>query len=108
MIVVQNRLTVPAEYADHLERAFAGRSENMVKVPGFLGFDLLKRHEAGEYVVFTKWASRADFDRWVESDAFQKAHSGANPNSPVTSVIEIYDVVRSVLPGDTGGARSER
>lgn len=97
MIVVQNRLTVPAEYAEHLERAFAGRSENLVKVPGFLGFDLLKR-EGGDYVVFTKWASRADFDRWVESDAFQKAHSGANPNSPVKSVIEVYDVVSSV-PG---------
>ncbi|HEX2173713.1 MAG TPA: antibiotic biosynthesis monooxygenase [Dehalococcoidia bacterium] len=96
MIVVNNRLTVPAEYADHLERAFAGRRSDLSSVPGFVSFDLLKRSEAGEYVVTTKWQTREDYDRWVESDAFQRAHADTNPNSPVRSVLEIYEVVLSV------------
>lgn len=96
MIVVNNRLTVPPEYGDHLERAFAGRQGDLGQVPGLVSFDLLKRPEAGEYVVTTTWQTREDFDRWRESDAFQRAHSDANPNSPVTSVIEVYEVVLSL------------
>lgn len=99
MIVVHNRLTVPPDYADHLERAFAGRREALARVPGFVSFDLLKREDAGEYVVMTRWQTRADFDRWLASDAFQKAHSGVNPNSPVQSQLEIFEVIASQATG---------
>ena len=41
MIVVINRLHVPADYASHLERAF-GNTRRMDEVPGCLGFELLR------------------------------------------------------------------
>ena len=45
MIVVINRLHVPADYASHLERAF-GNTHRMDAVSGCLGFELLRNEAA--------------------------------------------------------------
>ena len=92
MIVAINRLRVPAEYAHHLERAFGG-SGSMADVPGFVGFQLLRREEGDEYLVWTAWQSKHDFESWRASEAFHRAHLGSNPNSPVQSSLELYDVL---------------
>ena len=93
MIVVINRLTVPAEYGARLEGAFGSHSGGMSEVPGFKRFQLLRRSEGGEYLVLTEWQDRAAFEAWRESDAFQRAHSGTNPNSPVQSQLDTYEIV---------------
>lgn len=90
--VAINRLQVPAEYAEHLERAFQ-RSSNMRGVPGFLAFRFLRSQEGGEYLVYTEWTDRAAYERWTESDAFRRAHAGSNQSSPVRSHLELYEVV---------------
>jgi heme-degrading monooxygenase HmoA len=92
MVVVINRLQVPAEYAGHLEQAF-GRSGSMAGVPGFLFFQLLRREGGGEYLVLTAWRDKQAFESWRASDAFQRAHSETNPNSPVRSSLETYEVL---------------
>ena len=81
MHVVINRLDVPAEYASHLEEAF-GPTSDMKDVPGFRSFKFLRKEEGGEYLVLTEWEDRPSFEAWTTSDAFSRAHSGSNPNSP--------------------------
>lgn len=92
MYVSMNRLTVPADYQSHLERAFAQGGERMKDIPGFLEFLFLAPSEGDEYIVFTKWSSEQDFRNWTESDAFKRAHTGTNPNSPVKSDLRNYIV----------------
>jgi heme oxygenase (staphylobilin-producing) len=92
VIVVINRLTVPAEYAAQLEGAFGSHSGGMKDVPGCKRFQLLRRSEGGEYLVLTEWQDRAAFEAWRQSDAFQRAHGGANPHSPVKSQLETYEI----------------
>lgn len=92
MYVAINRLRVPAEYGEHLERAFAG-APGMSGVPGYRAFKLLRNEAGGEYLVLTEWDDRASFERWTQSDAFSRAHSGSNPNSPVKSELSIYEAI---------------
>jgi heme oxygenase (staphylobilin-producing) len=87
-----NRLQVPTEYAEHLERAF-GHASGLADVPGFRSFKFLKNEQGGEYLVLTEWDSRADFEAWTQSDAFSRAHSGSNPNSPVKSQLSNYELL---------------
>lgn len=94
MHVAINRLRVPAEYGDRLERAFS-HAASMAGVPGFRAFKLLKNEAGGEYLVLTEWEDRAAFETWTESDAFVRAHSGSNPNSPVKSELAVYEVLLS-------------
>ena len=92
MHVAINRLRVPAEYAGHLEQAFA-RASNMAGVPGFRAFKFLRSEQGGEYLVLTEWDDRASFEAWTQSDAFTRAHSGSNPNSPVRSELTVYEAL---------------
>jgi heme-degrading monooxygenase HmoA len=92
MHVAINRLRVPSEYADHLERAFAHAS-GMTGVPGFRSFKFLKNEQGGEYLVLTEWDDRASFEAWTTSDAFTRAHSGSSSNSPVKSELGVYEVL---------------
>jgi heme oxygenase (mycobilin-producing) len=78
-IVKINVLTVPEPMRDELERRFAGRAGLVEDADGFEGFELL-RPAGGEndrYMVYTRWRSEEDFQRWSESQAFQKGHAQA-------------------------------
>ncbi len=92
MFVSINRLRVPAEYSERLEEGFT-RSSGMDGVAGFRSFELLRSQEGGEYLVVTRWDDRPSFEAWREGDAFQRAHTGTNPQSPVKSELGVYDVV---------------
>ena len=95
MFVAINRLKMPAEYGGHLEERFKANAGGMADVAGFISFDLLRAEEGGEYLVVTRWEDKGSFEAWREGDAFSKAHSGMNPNSPVTSELGTYDIVIS-------------
>ena len=90
MYVAINRLQVPAEYASHLEGAFGRDPRSMSGVPGFVAFQLLRNTAESEFLVITTWQDEASFNAWRESDAFQRAHSQTNPNSPVKSRLDTY------------------
>ncbi|MBL0388323.1 antibiotic biosynthesis monooxygenase [Tumebacillus sp. ITR2] len=92
MFVSMNRLTVPAEYREHLEGRFATAGERMSQVAGCLEYQFLVPTEGDELVVYTKWEDEAAYKAWVESDSFTKAHANANPNSPVKGDLRLYNV----------------
>jgi heme-degrading monooxygenase HmoA len=77
-VVKINVLTVPEPMRDELERRFAGRAGLVENADGFEGFELLRPvGENDRYLVYTRWRSEEDFQRWTESQAFQKGHEQA-------------------------------
>ena len=95
MFVAINRLKVPTEYGERLEQAFERNAGGMADVAGFVSFDLLRAEQGGEYLVVTRWQDKPSFEAWRAGDAFSRAHTGTNPNSPVKSELRSYDVILS-------------
>jgi heme oxygenase (mycobilin-producing) len=83
MIVVMVRIPIGSvDEGDRLEERFRNRMGAVDEQPGFLGFELLKGQH--EYVSVTRWASQADLDSWVGSQAHAQAHSHSRPQAPTT------------------------
>ncbi|MEV0402847.1 antibiotic biosynthesis monooxygenase [Actinoallomurus sp. NPDC050550] len=77
-VVKINVLTVPEPMKEELERRFAGRAGLVEKADGFEGFELLRPVEGTDrYLVYTRWRSEEDFQRWTESRAFAEGHAQA-------------------------------
>ncbi|MBC6463355.1 antibiotic biosynthesis monooxygenase family protein [Actinomadura sp. HBU206391] len=77
-VVKINALTVTEGSRDELERRFAGRAGLVESADGFEGFELLRPVEGiDRYLVYTRWRSEEDFQRWTESQAFQRGHAQA-------------------------------
>ena len=113
MLVVMVRIPVgSAKDAERLEERFRNRAGLVDSQPGFLGFELLKGKD--ELISVTRWVSREDLDRWMQSQAHAEAHvgtshptggghprSGAHPaattdsraGAPLTGSTMIYEVV---------------
>ena len=72
-VVRINAITVPAERADELLKRFANRAGEVSKMPGFEAFELLRPTDDRDvFLVYTRWATQADFDNWLNSQAFQQ------------------------------------
>ncbi|UTR14121.1 antibiotic biosynthesis monooxygenase [Salipaludibacillus sp. LMS25] len=93
MYVVMNELYVPIEGRDHVSKRFAESSGKMKHVPGCLDFMFLNPEDDSHHqIVLTKWESKADYENWINSDAFKQAHKKRRENldkSP-TSGNQIY------------------
>lgn len=75
MYVVMNELHVPKEAKEMLGHRFGKSAENMKNVPGCLEFMFLDNEKEDEkQVVFTKWETKEDYEAWLNSDAFKRAH----------------------------------
>lgn len=89
-VVKINVLTVSPEMREELERRFSGRAGVVESADGFEWFELLRPQEGTDrYLVYTRWRSEEDFQRWTESQAFQRGHAqagagqaGAGPGGP--------------------------
>lgn len=81
-VVKVNVLTVPAERREALEQRFAGRAGQVESAEGFEWFELL-RPVAGtdSYLVYTRWRTEEDFQRWQSSEAFGAGHGSSPPGS---------------------------
>jgi heme oxygenase (mycobilin-producing) len=91
-VVKINVLTVPESMRDELERRFAGRAGLVENAEGFEGFELLRPVDGNDrYFVYTRWRSEEDFQRWAESQSFQKGHEQARADAEKAG-------------GETGGA----
>lgn len=76
--VVMNVLTVPGGRGEVLEQRFANRAGMVESAPGFERFELLRPVEGTDrYLVYTRWTSKADFEAWQSSRAFESGHRGA-------------------------------
>lgn len=77
--VAINVLTVPSDAGTTLEERFAKRQGAVDGAPGFEHFELLRPVEGtSDYLVYTRWASEADFRAWRESQSFGQGHAGAS------------------------------
>jgi len=90
-VVRINAITVPAERADDLIARFAARAGEVAKMEGFEAFELLKPTDGRDvFLVYTRWTTQADFDAWVNSQAFQHGHKAHNADGPVSSNAELW------------------
>jgi heme-degrading monooxygenase HmoA len=77
-VVKINVLTVPAEMREELERRFSNRAGMVESADGFEWFELLRPVEGTEqYLVYTRWRSEEDFQKWQQGEAFQRGHAQA-------------------------------
>jgi heme oxygenase (mycobilin-producing) len=104
-VVKINAITVEEGRGDALEERFANRAAEVERMPGFLGFELLRPTE-GEtrYFVYTRWASEEHYRAWVESPAFTRGHAqaAAGAGGPVATHSQLlsFEVVqRTEGPG---------
>ncbi|MEV4171117.1 MULTISPECIES: antibiotic biosynthesis monooxygenase family protein [unclassified Nonomuraea] len=77
-VVKINVLTVPAGMREELEKRFSNRAGMVESADGFEWFELLRPVEGTErYLVYTRWRSEADFQKWQEGEAFRRGHAQA-------------------------------
>jgi heme-degrading monooxygenase HmoA len=115
-VVKINVLTVPEPMRAELERRFAGRAGLVENADGFEEFALLRPVDGNDrYLVYTRWRSEDDFQRWTESQSFQKGHeqaraeaggegqtTGHGHGGPAASAAELwsFEVVERVTPAE--------
>ncbi len=81
--VAVNVLTVPPGAGETLEQRFAARQGAVDSAPGFEHFELLRPLEGtDDYLVYTRWRSREDFESWRSSQSFERGHAGAGERPP--------------------------
>lgn len=80
--VVMNNIPVTEEGTAVFEENFRNREQHLDSFAGFQAFRLLRPKKGNQYVVFTQWASKEDFDAWKNSDQFKEAHKGGNVKQP--------------------------
>jgi heme-degrading monooxygenase HmoA len=103
-VVRINAIEVPEGAGPRLEERFRQRLGEVERMPGFLGFELL-RPTGGEtrYFVYTRWESEEAFRAWVESSAFRRGHAdrsesrGQAPVGTGSQLLE-FEVVLSAEP----------
>ncbi len=96
-VVKINAITVSPERAAELEARFAARAGEVAKAEGFEAFELLRPHDDRDvFLVYTRWASEAAFQGWVESPAFAHGHRAHDTDGPVGSDSDLwgFDVVQ--------------
>ncbi|MCB9079518.1 MAG: antibiotic biosynthesis monooxygenase [Anaerolineaceae bacterium] len=85
MFVVMNRIPVNPDYAEQFEERFTNRAREVDKMPGFVRNQVLRPTNPDDpYIVLTVWQSQADFEAWVNSDAFKKGHAKSGTLPPET------------------------
>ena len=90
-VVRINAITVPKERAKDIIERFANRAGEVSKMPGFEAFELLApTDERDTFLVYTRWATQADFDAWLNSQAFQHGHKQHSAQGPVGTGSELW------------------
>lgn len=105
--VAVNVLNVPAGTGELLEQRFAGRAGSVEQAPGFEHFELLRPVSGtDDYLVYTRWRSREDFEAWTSSQSFSRGHAQASgrpetaPAAATGSTIWAFEVVQTSDPAD--------
>ena len=103
--VAVNVLAVPEGGGDVLEQRFARRQGSVERADGFEDFQLLRPVEGTEdYVVYTRWRSREDFQRWREAQTYEGGHARASGRdegegrAATGSTVWAFEVAQRALP----------
>ncbi len=106
-VVKINAITVPADRMADFEDRFASRAGLVSGAPGFEGYELWRPNDGRDVcLVVTHWAGEADFQAWVDSDAFTAGHAQHRERGPVGTASELwsFDVIgREAAPGGGSG-----
>jgi heme-degrading monooxygenase HmoA len=100
-VVRINALTVPPDRREELEARFAARAREVSSMPGFEAFELLRPTDDRDvYLVYTRWSTEADFQAWVEGQAFQRGHRAHSERGPAATGSELwsFDVIQQEGP----------
>jgi heme-degrading monooxygenase HmoA len=94
-VVKINVLSVSPEARETLERRFAGRAGAVEASDGFEWFELLRPLEGtDQYLVYTRWRSEDDFQKWQLSQDFARGHAGgaegAAPPRPAAHASQVW------------------
>lgn len=103
--VAINVLTVPGGNGEVLEQRFAGRAGAVESAEGFERFELLRPVDGtDDYLVYTRWRSKADFEAWTASQAFGRGHAqaaadrGSAAPAATGSTVWGFDVAQEASP----------
>lgn len=108
MITVINTIQVKPGYGGVIEERFR-TPKDVHTFPGFVRLELLRTEDTDgyeEYRVCTTWESKADFERWVESDSFKMAHERRQqqPSDMILgNKVTFHEVVVTHLPAAQAG-----
>jgi heme-degrading monooxygenase HmoA len=102
-VVVINAVTVPADRHGEFEERFATRAGQVSHAAGFEAFELLRPRDGDRYLVYTRWQSREDFERWMSSSRFEAGHRQHGASGPVSRGSEVWEL--DVLQAEYGPAR---
>ncbi len=92
--VAINVLSVPEGAGATLEERFAGRAGMVETSPGFERFELLRPVEGTtDYLVYTRWASEADFTAWREAQG--AGHGGGGKPAATGATLWAFEVAHS-------------
>jgi heme-degrading monooxygenase HmoA len=97
-IVKINALTVPTELRETLEQRFASRAGMVENSDGFEWFELLRPLDgADQYLVYTRWRSEEDFDKWMRS-SMENAHRAGRQPAASDSQAWTFEVIQQAAP----------
>jgi heme-degrading monooxygenase HmoA len=105
MIAVVNRLPVKEGAAGEVVERFANSRGHVQGFPGFVSMEVLSSEAEDEVLIITRWQDKDDFDSWVHSDAFKRAHgrSGGGDLLRGHPQMSTYEVAVEREPGAPGG-----
>jgi heme-degrading monooxygenase HmoA len=86
MYLTMNRFKVRPGREEDFEAVWKTRDSQLLQVPGFVSFHLMKGAQKDGYRLYashTLWASEAAFTAWTKSKAFRSAHRGAGEHSDI-------------------------
>ena len=81
MFIAMNRFRIARGFEEGFESVWSNRESYLERVDGFREFKLLRGpgdDEATLYASHVTWDSREQFEAWVQSEEFKKAHGQTN------------------------------
>lgn len=100
MIVAISRLTVTNGNADGLAQQYLQRSHLVDQMEGFISMEVLRHADNPcEFLVYTRWETRAHFDAYYRQQAFRQAHrnigqiEGGVRVDRETKLLDVYEVI---------------
>lgn len=76
MIVVTSRIRIAEGDADEVAAQYTRRLRQADDAPGCLGVEILRHCDRrDEFMVYTRWESLADYERYRTDPAFRAAHA---------------------------------
>ncbi|KGX83778.1 antibiotic biosynthesis monooxygenase family protein [Pontibacillus marinus] len=79
--VIMNNIPVTDEGRPLFEDRFKNRAGSVEDSPGFQAIRILRPTQGNTYIVLTQWDSVDSFEKWKNSQSFQKAHQNSGPEN---------------------------